>query len=379
MAVFAAFANALRFSGLARDRRRMVFYSEGPADWPHLGPLVQVLVEEHRQPITYLASHPEDPGLQLKSDLVSGLEIGLGSARTILFRTMEADVVVMTMPDLDVFHLKRSRHPVHYVYVFHAFNSAHMIYPRHSFDAYDTILCAGGHHCRELRELERLNKLQRRNLVEYGHGRIDDLMAAQQRSTAHLAPSERIRVLLAPTWGPSSILEQCGQELLAALLHAGLNVTFRPHPMSCLQSSAKLDMILTEFSPHPLFTLDTGVSSNETLLASDVLITDWSGIAFEFAFALLKPVLFVDVPPKIRNPTFEDVPMPPIEMTLRTEVGEVLPLNRIDSAGDVVKSLTGAASAWRSRLEALRSRYLFNVGECARVGASALMELLPSR
>ena len=71
--------------------------------------------------------------------------------------------------------------------------------------------------------------------------------------------------------------------------------------------------------------------------------------------------------------------MPPIEMTLRTEVGAVLPLNRIDSAGDVVKSLTGAASAWRSRLEALRSRHLFNVGECARVGASALMELLPSR
>ena len=99
---------------------------------------------------------------------------------------MNVGVLVMTMPDLNSFFLKKSAHPVHYVYVFHAINSAQMIYLKHSFDAYDTILCCGPHHVRELRELENLNGLQPRKLIEHGYGRLDTLLATS-------APAGRTR------------------------------------------------------------------------------------------------------------------------------------------------------------------------------------------
>ena len=51
------------------------------------------------------------------------------------------------------------------------------------------------------------------------------------------------------------------------------------------------------------------------------MITDWSGIAFEYAFALLKPILFIDVPPKVRNPDYHEVSSPPLEVALRAEFG----------------------------------------------------------
>ena len=35
-----------------------------------------------------------------------------------------------------------------------------------------------------------------------------------------------------------------------------------------------------------------------SLYQSDLMISDWSGVAFEYAFAFNKPVIFCDVPKK---------------------------------------------------------------------------------
>ena len=37
---------------------------------------------------------------------------------------------------------------------------------------------------------------------------------------------------------------------------------------------------------------------------ADLMISDWSGVAFEFAFGLEKPVIFIDLPKKINNSDF---------------------------------------------------------------------------
>ena len=48
--------------------------------------------------------------------------------------------------------------------------------------------------------------------------------------------------------------------------------------------------ILTDIAA---FDIEIIFSSNETVYSADVLISDWSGIAFEYAFATQKPVLFI--------------------------------------------------------------------------------------
>jgi YidC/Oxa1 family membrane protein insertase len=373
MSFWHSFRGYRQFQSLPPERRHVVFYSEGRADWPHLEPLIRELAADGA-PITYLTSSTDDPGLA--SDLVTASFIGEGMMRTILFRTMSVGALVMTMPDLGVFHLKKSAHPVHYIYMFHAINSAHMIYPKHSFDAYETILCCGPHHLRELRELEQLNGLKERKLIEHGYGRLDALIAAYGPEAESYRPADPIQVLLAPTWSENGIVELCARELIDVLLRAGLAVTFRPHPMSRRQSADKLDSIASAFSSHPNFSFDDNIAAHASLTASDIMITDWSGIAFEYAFALMKPILFIDVPPKVRNPDYRELSSPPLEVALRAELGGVLAVGEIVDAPMRIKALVSVARPHRERLQALRSQWVFNVGASAQAGAAAIRDVL---
>ena len=44
-------------------------------------------------------------------------------------------------------------------------------------------------------------------------------------------------------------------------------------------------------------------------------------MAIEYALGLGKPVLFVDVPPRVRNPAWAELGLEPMEMRIRRELG----------------------------------------------------------
>ena len=132
-----------RFQKLRPAERSIVFYSEGAAYWVHFEPIVDYLVDKLGRTICYVSSSPDDPGLHQGILRILPFCIGEGSVRTMWFSWLQADVMVMTMPDLQSFHIKRSRWRVHYVYVYHSLVSTHMIYRAGAFDHYDTVFCAG--------------------------------------------------------------------------------------------------------------------------------------------------------------------------------------------------------------------------------------------
>lgn len=59
-------------------------------------------------------------------------------------------------------------------------------------------------------------------------------------------------------------------------------------------------------------------SSNDTVFNADLIITDWSGIAYEYAFTTLRPVLYINTPMKIMNPEYEKIGVVPINIFMRT-------------------------------------------------------------
>ena len=116
---------------------------------------------------------------------------------------MDVDVVVMTMPDLNQFQIKRSRFSVHYVYVQHSLVSLHMIYRKGAFDHFDTVFCSGDHHIAEIRAMESKYKLPRKNLVKHGYGRLDSILSerARRRRSSADRPAVKKHVLIAPSLG----------------------------------------------------------------------------------------------------------------------------------------------------------------------------------
>jgi len=85
------------------------------------------------------------------------------------FQALKADVMVLTMLDLQNFQLKRSIHPVRYAYVFHSMGSTHMVDHENSYDHYDSLLCTGPHHVAEIRRREQLKGLLPKHLFAYGY------------------------------------------------------------------------------------------------------------------------------------------------------------------------------------------------------------------
>lgn len=366
-----------RFKALPEESRSIVFYAEDAASWKHLQPIISELAEGFGKKVCYITSSAHDPILQHENDQIEAFYIGFGSARTVLFLSLRAVVMAMTMPDLGNFNIRRSKYPVHYVYVFHSLVSTHMIYRPRAFDHFDSILCVGPHHVAEIRATESAYGHEPKELVEAGYGLLDSIINSRSAEVQpeHVPPSQGKRVLIAPSWGPDALLETCGRELVEELLGAGHYVTVRPHPMTMRNNPKLLGELRNLFGDSPNFALDLDLASQGTVSASDLMISDWSGAALEYAFGLERPVLYIDVPRKVNNPEYQWIDCVPIEVKLRSEIGAVIAPDRLQEVPHWVEVLCNESSTWRQRIRELRARWVYNIGGSSAVGASYLAKL----
>ncbi len=364
---------ARRFRGLPAEWRSIVFYAENAASYVHFEPILRHLTGPLGRRVAYLTSSPSDPVLAAGGERIRAFCVGRRLFRTWLFMDLDARVMVMTLPDLESFQVKRSRvRPVHYVYVFHSMVSSHMIYRPQAFDHFDTVLAAGPHHVREIRARERLYGLPAKEIVEHGYGRLDSILEAAAGNAR--AGGGQKRVLVAPTWAPEGLLEGWGSELVEAILAGGFQVTVRPHPMTARKWPRAL-AALERFRADPDFELETDVASQESLHRSDLMVSDFSGAALEYALGLERPVLFVDVPRKVRNPEYERIDCEPVEVALRAEVGEVLPVDDLARIAESIGRLCAEPERFRERIRRVRERTIYNVGRSGAAGAKAIARL----
>ena len=377
MAIWREWSSYRRFQKLPSRDRNIVFYSETHQDWHHLQPLSDFLTERLARTVCHVTSEPTVPLPSAPSGRLHAYRVGGGAVCTWLFQTLKADVLVLTMLDLGNFQLKRSLHPVHYVYVFHSMGSTHMVDHANSYDHYDSLLCAGPHHVEEIRRREQLAGLAPKRLFPRGYPRLERLVEVASASPRP-APDPPT-VLLAPTWGEQSTLPVCGEPLIAALLGAGVRVILRPHYQTARLTPRLVEKLVARFGADPRFRHVDRMEESASLLESDLLISDWSAMAIEYALGLGKPVLFVDVPPRVRNPAYAELGIEPMEMRIRRELGRILPLDRLAEAPRFVTELIRGAAEFRQRSVGLREQWVFNFGRSVEVGAVEIARIADER
>ena len=367
---------------LAPEDRAIVFYAEDTGSSVHLLAIVGELVRRHGRSVCYLTSDPCDPVLTEPPSGACGFFVGNGWARTYLFASIETEVMVMTMPDLEAFQLKKSRAGhVRYVYAFHSIVSTHMVYRQRAFDHFDTILCVGPHHVAEIRARERLYGLPRKELVEQGYVRLDEILASAQENPAPPAarpPGDRLRVLIAPSWDRNGLLETHGVRVVDVLVEAGFHVTIRPHPVTVTQRPDVIAAIRSRIAGLSHAVLELDVRSTESLFAADIMISDWSGVALEFAFGLGRPVVFVNVPRKVNNPEYERLEIEPLEVSIRSRIGAIIEPQELAKLPAVVRSLVERRQELKEELRRLHEETVFNVGSSAAVAAECIDRLAAS-
>ena len=372
-----------KFNELDLDERSIVFYSESSVIlYPYVEEIIREL-QNRDQKVCYLTSSKDDPILKNKNKNIRVFYIGDSEIEKMnFFLRLKAKMLIMTMPDLGSYHIKRSKEfPVHYIYTFHSMNSTHMEFQKGAFDEFDSIFCVGPYQVQELRATEQLYNLKQKNLVECGYGLLDKLIKLRSSfpEKKKLLKNNKKNILIAPSWGKQNLLESMGIELVKILLDAGYHVTVRPHPMTAKKSPKTIKQIKERFEKNPDFLLDTNTSSFEQLFSSYALITDWSGIGYEYAFVCERPVIYVDVPKKSHNKEYEKIGLVPFEIRIRDKIGEIVPVQNIETIPERIEFLYSHGNNFENKIQKIRNDAIFNIGESGKVTASEIIRIISEK
>lgn len=355
-----------RVKGGAGD---LVVFCDSPGMAVHLDPIMRCLVEDFGIQMSYFTTDPADPRIFQHTPGVHAYCLETPAVQSWFFKSLETHLFVTTTPDLGSTGFPRSVHPMQYVYIHHSMVSTHMIYQPEAFDHFDTIFCVGPHHEREIRAREKLFQLPAKNLIQHGSARLDEILEASQRCPA---PTESSPVLVAPSWGPTGILEECGNELIRCFVEAGTDVLLRPHPETIRRTPNIVNDIVDAFKHHSNFHYEPDVASLDAMLRSRIMISDWSGAALEFAMGLQRPVIFVDVPRKVNNPKYQSLGLEPFEVDVRTDIGLVIEPARIKELPAIAADMD--QEDWRQRCADVRRRHVYHPGNSTSTAAKWLAE-----
>ena len=358
--------------------KHLVFYSEGNGFYKYYRGMIEYLLKNTNITIHYITSDPDDDIFKKAEEEKRIRAYYIGEKKLItLMMKMDADIVVMTMPDIENFHIKRSylRDDIEYIYVPHGVDSINLTMRKGSVDHYDTVLCTGINQIEEIRATEKVYGLPAKKLIECGYPLLDDMIRGYEGNN-HNNSSEIKNILIAPSWQEKNIVDSCLEELLDSLNGKGYHITVRPHPQHIRHKREQIELLKKKYDNNSDIEIQTDFTSNNTVFDADLVITDWSAIAYEFAYTTKKPVLFINTPMKIMNPEYEKIDVVPLNILLRDEIGMSIDLDKISTVADSVKILLEDKESYSKKIEEFVNKYVYNIHSSAEVAAKYIAHSL---
>lgn len=366
-------ADAKKFS---MADKQLVFYALTSGQYKFYKNIIDYILQHSDIVIHYLTNDPNDAVFQKESRKLIPYYVGQQKTISIMLK-LNTDIMVTTVPDLQTLHMKRSvvRDDIEYIYTFHSLTSTHLIYRENAFDNFDTVFCVGQHQTSELRYREELAGLPKRNLVKVGYGLYDQLLESYSH-LKHSESSKKPRILIAPSWQADNIFDICIDKILEALLGRGYTLVLRPHPQYVRLFPEKMEALVNRYLEHKrsgevVFELD--FSSNESIFASDLLITDWSGVSYEFSYCTLKPCVFINTPMKILNPNYPHYPMEALDIMLRDKVGVSIEVGDVGTINEAVSGLLADANLYKEQIEEMVKQYVYHPTRSGEAGGKYIL------
>ena len=312
-----------------------VIFSDHKRYWNIFEPICREM-EKRGKEIVYLTASSDDPALKCNLKNVKARFLGEGNKTYAALNFLKAKIVLSTTPSLDVFQWKRSRDVRYYVHIPHSAGNL-SLYRMYGLDYYDAVLTNGDYQEDQVKGLEAIRKMPAKELVRIGVPYLDEmqkrlegvsdrtkdsnkdsLKASTDAGTKfdnsndstndpkngnqqgaqhddqhgiHHDIEKKYTILLAPSWGKSGMLSRFGADILKALKDTGYHIIVRPHPQSFTAEKKMLDELMAEFPDSEDFEWNRDNDNFEVLKKSDLMISDFSGVIFDFALVFGKPVM----------------------------------------------------------------------------------------
>ncbi|NLP48503.1 MAG: hypothetical protein GX345_06105 [Clostridiales bacterium] len=306
-------------------RYSLVYYSEGKQYWNVFKPLLEEGANRKLEAL-YLTSDKEDPGLEAQIEGVEAIYIGSGREAYYNLNRLNADLVVMTTPGLDVLEIKRSKNVKHYSHITHATSSS-ATYKAFGTDYYDSVLVGGEGTLELIRELEEVRNLPPKKIEIIGHTYLDVLRENLKENDYEysLFKERKKTILISPTWGDHGLLTKYGETLLTALEKSNkYNVIIRPHPQSFISDKEVMNRLLEKFPENESRVWNTDRENPKALAHADIMISDFSGIIFDFYTLFKKPILTIRGQYEKRGREAMDLKEEPWDLRILDKIGKTL-------------------------------------------------------
>ena len=281
---------------IEENRLAYVIFSDHKRYWNTFEPVCDEF-ERRGEPLTFMTASPDDPALQKNYQHVRCEFIGEGNRAFAKLNFLKADIFLSTTPGLDVYQWKRSKDVKWYAHVLHMPTDV-TSYRMFGLDYYDAVLCSGQYQIDQIREIEKIRSLPAKDLQLAGLPYLDSLY---KRHCVNTVKEHPVTVLVAPSWGASSILNRFGAGFIRALLSTGYHIVIRPHPQSFSSEKKMIDSLMKEFPESEQLEWNRDNDNFDVLSRSSIMISDFSGVMFDYSLVFHGPILYADT-------SFDDAP-----------------------------------------------------------------------
>ena len=326
---------------------KFVIYAEDKRYWPFFEPVLDEL-EVRQAEVLYLTTSQDDPVFSSKYSCVNAKYIGKGNKAYAYLNFLSAAFVLTTTPHLEVYQWKRSKNVKHYCHMIHGAGGA-LLYRLFSLDYFDSVLVPGEIEIPEIRMLEQARKLPEKQLIVVGNTFFDRY--SEKIKEIPNEEKHRFTILVSPSWGPSALLKVLGEKLLDPLSKTGWRIIVRPHPQSLIVEKPMLDSLFERYKNNPNIVWDYNHENIYSLAKADVMISDFSGIIYDYVFLFNRPVLVAPYNLDFRRLDAHTIEREPYYFQAIKKIGAELDSSKLDDIKETISSLSQDASMEENRKE----------------------------
>ena len=244
--------------------------------------------------------------------------------QTLFFVIQKFPFLYSTTPDLDTSTFYKSIFKkTKYIYFQHSPASLTHIYKDNSFINFDAVQAINKFQSEEIKKINQVYKKKIKCIKS-------PYLFLEKYKNNFSASNVKKKVLIAPTWSTDFYQLNLHQKIFDLLKKEKINYVFRPHPMSVKKKELDLEEI-----KKLKIDLDNEKQINFNLYSD--LITDWSGIFFEFAIIKKKLPILINNKQKVRNTNlniYSD--WQPIEKYARNKIAHSIPVNKIENIVEII-------------------------------------------
>ena len=284
----------INFYKFSRNEKQIVFYCENFQYLKYFGNIIEKLSQSNLNIHLLIDKHHRELN---KYNELNVYFIQSSFLKNLSLSLLKCDILILTTPDIGNSYVKKSKLCKHFFYIFHSVVSSQMVYNKFAFKNFDTVCCNGEYQIDELLEEEKKYNLRKKNLLRSGYPFFDLLKNNENKEFVEG------KILVAPSWNPDIPLlyEKYYSKILNDLQKNNFEIIFRPHPEYSKRYSKNYYEFKNKFISNINIKFDTNETLQELLKSCETLITDWSGIAYEFAYLNNRGVIFNNVPLKNLN------------------------------------------------------------------------------